>query len=86
MTWKCALVNVPFSGAKGGIAVDPRELSQNELRRMTRRYTYGITPIIGPKIDIPAPDMNTDELQWGFASSPILIVLPSLKRIVASFT
>jgi len=61
MTWKCALVNVPFSGAKGGISVDPRALSENELRRMTRRYTYGITPIIGPKIDIPAPDMNTDE-------------------------
>lgn len=66
MTWKCALVNVPFSGAKGGIAVDPRALSENELRRMTRRYTYGITPIIGPKIDIPAPDMNTDErtMSW----------------------
>jgi glutamate dehydrogenase (NAD(P)+) len=66
MTWKCALVNVPFSGAKGGISVDPRALSENEIRRMTRRYTYGITPIIGPKIDIPAPDMNTDEriMSW----------------------
>jgi glutamate dehydrogenase (NAD(P)+) len=66
MTWKCALVNVPFSGAKGGIAVNPRELSENELRRMTRRYTYAISPIIGPKIDIPAPDMNTDErtMSW----------------------
>jgi len=66
MTWKCALVNVPFSGAKGGIAVDPRQLSENELRRMTRRYTYAISPIIGPKTDIPAPDMNTDEriMSW----------------------
>ncbi|MFQ5578566.1 MAG: Glu/Leu/Phe/Val dehydrogenase [Anaerolineae bacterium] len=66
MTWKCALVNVPFSGAKGGISVDPRQLSENELRRMTRRYTYAISPIIGPKIDIPAPDMNTDEriMSW----------------------
>ena len=61
MTWKCALVNVPFSGAKGGISVNPRELSESELRRMTRRYTYAIAPIIGRKIDIPAPDMNTDE-------------------------
>lgn len=61
MTWKCALVNVPFSGAKGGIDVNPRNLSENELRRMTRRYTYAISPIIGRKIDIPAPDMNTDE-------------------------
>ena len=66
MTWKCALVNVPFGGAKGGVSVDPRSLSENELRRLTRRYTYGITPIIGPKIDIPAPDMNTDEriMSW----------------------
>jgi glutamate dehydrogenase (NAD(P)+) len=61
MTWKCALVNVPFSGAKGGINVNPRDLSENELRRMTRRYTYAISPIIGRKIDIPAPDMNTNE-------------------------
>ena len=66
MTWKCALVNVPFSGGKGGIAVDPRQLSENELRRMTRRYTYAISPIIGPKTDIPAPDMNTNErtMSW----------------------
>ncbi|HEY84461.1 MAG TPA: Glu/Leu/Phe/Val dehydrogenase [Chloroflexi bacterium] len=61
MTWKCSLVNVPFSGAKGGVSVDPRKLSENELRRLTRRYTYAISPIIGPNTDIPAPDMNTDE-------------------------
>ncbi len=61
MTWKCSLVNVPFSGAKGGVSVNPRQLSENELRRLTRRYTYAISPIIGPKTDIPAPDMNTDE-------------------------
>lgn len=66
MTWKCSLVNVPFSGAKGGISVNPRELTLPELRRMTRRYTYAISPIIGPKTDIPAPDMNTDErtMSW----------------------
>ena len=74
MTWKCALVNVPFSGAKGGIAVDPRQLSENELRRMTRRYTYGITPIIGPKIDIPAPDMNTDERVMSWVSDTYAIL------------
>ncbi len=66
MTWKCALVNVPFSGAKGGVSVNPRELSVNELRRLTRRYTYAISPIIGPRTDIPAPDMNTDERTMGW--------------------
>jgi len=66
MTWKCSLVNVPFSGAKGGVSVNARILSENELRRLTRRYTYAISPIIGPKTDIPAPDMNTDEktMSW----------------------
>ena len=74
MTWKCALVNVPFGGAKGGISVDPRALSENELRKMTRRYTYGITPIIGPKIDIPAPDMNTDERVMSWISDTYAIL------------
>ena len=74
MTWKCALVNVPFSGAKGGISVDPRALSEREIRRMTRRYTYGITPIIGPKIDIPAPDMNTDERTMSWISDTYSIL------------
>lgn len=75
MTWKCALVNVPFGGAKGGISVDPRALSENELRRMTRRYTYGITPIIGPNIDIPAPDMNTDERTMSWISDTYAILM-----------
>ncbi len=60
MTWKCALVDVPFGGAKGGIGCDPEHLSQNELERLTRRYTYEIAPLIGPDQDIPAPDVNTD--------------------------
>ncbi len=60
MTWKCALVDVPFGGAKGGIACDPKHLSRNELERLTRRYTYEIAPLIGPDQDIPAPDVNTD--------------------------
>ncbi len=59
MTWKCAVLNLPYGGAKGGIIVDPRELSQAELERMTRRFAYELTPIIGPDDDIPAPDVNT---------------------------
>lgn len=61
MTWKCALVDVPYGGAKGGITIDPREYSQGELERVTRRYTTEILPIIGPDKDIPAPDVGTDE-------------------------
>jgi len=61
MTWKCALIDVPFGGAKGGIAVDPRRLSTGELQRLTRRYASEILPIIGPTKDIPAPDVGTDE-------------------------
>ncbi len=60
MTWKCAVVNIPYGGAKGGVRVDPAKLSQNELRRLTRRYTAMILPIIGPEKDVPAPDVNTD--------------------------
>jgi glutamate dehydrogenase (NAD(P)+) len=60
MTWKCAIVNLPFGGAKGGIVCDPRRMSKNELERLTRRYAYEISPIIGPHQDIPAPDVYTD--------------------------
>ena len=59
MTWKTALAGVPFGGAKGGIKVNPKDLSTDELNRMTRRYTNGIDHIIGPNVDIPAPDMGT---------------------------
>ena len=61
MTWKCAVVNIPFGGAKGGIIVDPKLLSQNELERMTRRYTAELVEFIGPERDVPAPDVNTNE-------------------------
>ena len=61
MTWKCAVVNVPFGGAKGGIICDPRQMSLGELERMTRRYTSELLDFIGPDKDVPAPDMNTNE-------------------------
>ena len=61
MTWKCAVVNVPFGGAKGGIRCNPKELSKGELERLTRRYTANLLEVFGPDRDIPAPDMNTDE-------------------------
>ncbi|WP_062076880.1 Glu/Leu/Phe/Val family dehydrogenase [Demequina globuliformis] len=61
MTWKCALVDVPYGGAKGGVAIEPRDHTQGELERVTRRYTSEILPIIGPDTDIPAPDIGTDE-------------------------
>ena len=60
MTWKCAVVGLPFGGAKGGVVVNPRELSRTELENLTRRYTTEITPVIGPDRDIPAPDMGTN--------------------------
>jgi len=61
MTWKCAVVNIPFGGAKGGIVCDPAKLSNGELERITRRYTAEILDYIGPERDVPAPDMNTNE-------------------------
>lgn len=61
MTWKCAVVNIPFGGAKGGIICDPSHMSRGELERMTRRYTAELIDFIGPERDVPAPDMNTNE-------------------------
>ncbi len=66
MTWKCAVVNIPYGGAKGGIRVDPTKLSYEEVRRLTRRYTVAIMPIIGPHRDIPAPDVNTSSETMGW--------------------
>lgn len=60
MTWKCAVVNIPFGGGKGGVTCDPKHLSQHELERLTRRYTSAILPLIGPEKDIPAPDVYTN--------------------------
>ncbi len=68
MTWKTAVVNIPFGGAKGGIQVDPMELSERELQRLTRKFTQSILIAIGPDLDIPAPDMNTNAkvMSWIF--------------------
>ena len=61
MTWKCAVVNIPFGGAKGGVICDPHKMSMGELERMTRRYTAELFDFIGPEKDVPAPDVNTNE-------------------------
>ena len=61
MTWKCAVVNIPFGGAKGGVVCDPHNMSIGELERLTRRYTAGIIQVLGPDSDVPAPDVNTNE-------------------------
>ncbi len=66
MTWKCAIADIPFGGGKGGIICDPKQMSDLELERMTRRYAYAIADIIGPHTDIPAPDVYTGgkEMAW----------------------
>jgi glutamate dehydrogenase (NAD(P)+) len=61
MTWKCAVVNIPFGGAKGGVICEPKNMSEGELERMTRRYTAALIEFIGPEKDVPAPDMGTNE-------------------------
>ena len=66
MTYKSAVVNIPYGGAKGGVKVDPFKLSKNELRHLTRRYTYSIINMIGPERDIPAPDVNTNSEVMGW--------------------
>jgi glutamate dehydrogenase (NAD(P)+) len=87
MTWKCALLRLPYGGAKGGIRCDPRALSRGELERLTRRFTSELLPIIGPQEDIPAPDMATNEqtmawmmdtysMQRGFAVPEIVTGKP----------
>ncbi|HEX5977982.1 MAG TPA: Glu/Leu/Phe/Val dehydrogenase [Nitrososphaeraceae archaeon] len=66
MTWKCAIADLPYGGGKGGIICNPKDMSEGELERMTRRYAYGISDIIGPRTDIPAPDVYTGgkEMAW----------------------
>jgi glutamate dehydrogenase (NAD(P)+) len=66
MTWKCAVVDIPFGGAKGGVIVDPKKLSATEVERLTRRYATEISILIGPNSDIPAPDVNTSSREMGW--------------------
>lgn len=74
MTWKCALVNIPFGGAKGGVVCDVKNLSERELRRITRRFTSEMSDVIGPYTDIPAPDLYTNEqtMAWIFDTYDVL--------------
>ncbi len=87
MTWKCALAGLPYGGAKGGVRVDPKQLSRGELQRLTRRYAAEILPFIGPDKDVPAPDVGTDaqvmawimdtySMQVGFASPGVVTGKP----------
>ena len=71
MTWKCAVVNIPFGGAKGGVTCDPKHMSPGELERMTRRYTSAILPMIGPEKDIPAPMCTPIRRPWPGSWTPI---------------
>lgn len=66
MTWKCALLDLPYGGAKGGVQVDPRLLSEQELNRLTRAYATALMPVIGARVDVPAPDVNTDARMMGW--------------------
>jgi glutamate dehydrogenase (NAD(P)+) len=74
MTWKCALVNIPFGGAKGGVMCNPKQLSEKELRRITRRFTAEMFDVFGPHTDIPAPDLYTSEqtMAWIFDTYDVL--------------
>lgn len=74
MTWKCAVVGLPYGGAKGGVEVDPTQLSQTELSRLTRRFTMAILPILGPKRDIPAPDVNTNAQTMAWMADTVSMV------------
>ena len=81
MTWKCALVNVPFGGAKGGVTCNPKELSEVDLRRITRRFISEISSVIGPDIDIPAPDMNTSEQTMAWIYDTYQVLHPSQNNL-----
>src|SRR5438445_7579750 len=74
MTWKCALIDIPFGGAKGGVACDPKMLKPNELRKVTRRYIAELGDLIGPYTDIPAPDLGTDArtMAWVYDTYAVL--------------
>jgi glutamate dehydrogenase (NAD(P)+) len=74
MTWKCALMGLPFGGAKGGLRVEPRRLSRAELERLTRSYTLAISPLLGAQRDIPAPDLNTNEQTMAWMMDTLSVI------------
>jgi glutamate dehydrogenase (NAD(P)+) len=80
MTWKTALVDIPFGGAKGGIQIDPKQYSQGELERITRRFTFALGNNIGPEFDIPAPDMNTDAQIMAWILDTYISIIPPQER------
>jgi glutamate dehydrogenase (NAD(P)+) len=80
MTWKTAIADLPFGGAKGGIAIDPRNFSAGELERITRRFTYALGDVIGPDHDIPAPDMNTNPQVMAWILDTYLSMVPPQQR------
>ena len=80
MTWKGAINRIPFGGAKGGIQINPREFSQAELERITRRFTFALGPNIGPEYDIPAPDVNTNEQIMAWILDTYLTTIPPSER------
>jgi len=84
MTWKCAVVGIPYGGAKGGVRCDPRQMSEDELCRMTRRYTAGIMPIIGSRRDIPAPDVNTNAQTMAWIADTVSML--ERKTVIAVVT
>jgi glutamate dehydrogenase (NAD(P)+) len=81
MTWKCALIDVPFGGAKGGVVCNPKELSPNELRKITRRYVAGLGDLIGPHTDIPAPDVYTDARTMAWIYDTYDVMHPGLNNL-----
>ena len=80
MTWKVAINRIPFGGAKGGIQIDPKEFSQSELERITRRFTFALGPNIGPEFDIPAPDVNTNAQIMAWILDTYLTTVPPAER------
>jgi len=80
MTWKTAIVDLPFGGAKGGIQIDPKQYSRAELERITRRFTFALGNNIGPEFDIPAPDMNTDAQIMAWILDTYLSIIPPQER------